>query len=105
VTFSGGGTVSMFGGGSLTTDSGGSNTLTNVNDKIVGVGGPGGDLSLFVINEDGGVIDGRHYGRTEYMCYGNKRWIDGGDSRRGLPSARSPSSRTPEQWQRWAPAP
>ena len=58
VTLSGGGTVSLSGGDSLITDSGGSNTLTNVNDKIVGVGGLGGDLSLFVVNEAGGVIDG-----------------------------------------------
>jgi hypothetical protein len=56
VTLSGGGTVAMSGGSSLITDSGGSDTLINVNDKIVGVGGLGGDL--LVINEAGGVIDG-----------------------------------------------
>ena len=62
MALSGGGTVSMSGGRSLITDSGGSNTLINVNDKIVGVGGLGGDLSLFVINEAGGVINGNGSG-------------------------------------------
>jgi hypothetical protein len=62
VTLSGGGTVAMSGFSSLITDSGGSNRLINVNDKIVGVGRLGGGLSLFVINEAGGVINGNGSG-------------------------------------------
>ena len=92
VTLSGGGTVSMSGVNSLITDNGGGFTLTNVNDKIVGVGGLGGELSLFVVNEAGGVIDGNGSGRpTGNTCDGNKRRIDRGDDlggachRRGRP--------------------
>ena len=62
MTLSGGGTVSMSGSGSLITDSGGSNTLINVNDKIVGAGALGGDFLLLVINEAGGVINGNGSG-------------------------------------------
>ena len=62
MTLSGGGTVSMSGSGSLITDSGGSNTLINVNDKIVGAGTLGGDSLLFVINQAGGVINGNGSG-------------------------------------------
>src|SRR5262249_6747322 len=58
---SGGGTVSMSDLG-LITDRGSGFTLTNVNDKIVGDGALGGDLSLFVINEAGGVINGNGSG-------------------------------------------
>jgi hypothetical protein len=58
VTLSGGGTVSMTGGHNLITDSGGGFTLTNVNDKIVGGGGLGGEFALFVINKAGGIING-----------------------------------------------
>ena len=62
VTLSGGGTVSMSGGDNLITDSGGSFTLTNVNDKIVGVGGLGGEFALFVVNKSGGIINGNGSG-------------------------------------------
>ena len=62
MTLSGGGTASMSGSGSLITDSGGSNTLINVNDKIVGAGALGGDFLLLVINEAGGVINGNGSG-------------------------------------------
>ena len=62
VTLSGGGTVSMAGGHNLITDSGHSFTLTNVNDKIVGGGGLGGEFALFVVNKAGGIINGNGSG-------------------------------------------
>jgi hypothetical protein len=62
VTLSGGGTLSMTGPFNLITDSSGGFTLTNVNDKIVGAGGLGGEFALFVVNKSGGVINGNNTG-------------------------------------------
>jgi hypothetical protein len=52
----------MAGGHNLITDSGHSFTLTNVNDKIVGGGGLGGEFALFVVNKAGGIINGNGSG-------------------------------------------
>jgi autotransporter passenger strand-loop-strand repeat protein len=101
VTLSGGGTVSMSGGGSLITDSGGTHTLTNVNDKIVGVGELGGD----VVNEAGGVIDGNGSDTTGQLDISatvtNAGLIEGTTSQ-GL-ARRPDGGERRQRRQRWSP--
>jgi autotransporter passenger strand-loop-strand repeat protein len=101
VTLSGGGTLSMTGGANLITDSGGGFTLTNVNDKIVGAGGLGGDFALFVVNKAGGVINGNGTGGELdiFATITNAGLIEGTTSR-GVAMVEARPLRTPARSRR-----
>ena len=85
VTLSGGGTVSMSSFDTVTDNHRGF-TLTNVNNKIVGVGGLGEDFTLFLVNEAGGMIDGNGSGIGQLQIVAtltNAGLIEGTTSRGG----------------------
>ena len=103
VTLSGGGTVSMSGNQSLITGGSGF-TLTNVNNKIIGVGEIG-DSHFAINNQSSGVINGNGTAfHMELAANVTNAGLIEGTTSQGLFITSQPPSQTPGPSRRLAPA-